>query len=214
MSIWRKPTETEAAIVIKQEKSRIRWQRLGAVVLAVFVFFLVYLLVYISTLPEINTRMEEILGSDPDDRTIRMQTINADGKDKLEEMEKQIIAAREQALGEVWSTFAPMIVTTGILSGSACLLYFAISERRLRSFQQKKYEVALGDFEDKSVVPVSRHWLLYSVVARFEDGTTQEAKATKEVFEAATARTKILIVAVSNKVTQTKDMRIYVLANI
>ncbi|MDD4095909.1 MAG: hypothetical protein PHP22_06685 [Oscillospiraceae bacterium] len=214
MATWRKPTEEEAGIIIQNEKKRVTHTRIDFVILLLVVLFFVFIILVAYGISEIDKRAEEILGYPP--RVTRNPAvgiyIDEDEKEaRREEQEEEIEEAKALAAGEFHRKQLPVYLVLLSLCVGAYLICFFYTRNNLRDVTNQKYEVATGKFEDKSFYRVTRYWTQYFVVARFDDDTTEEGKATKEIFEEAKANQSILMVARPDQTGVMQVIRSYVL---
>lgn len=212
MAIWRKPTEAESRIIFEQEKHRITRQRIE-VAIAVFSIMAIWVIILVfSNIAEIDKRAEKILGYAPLVTRSPAAGLYVDAEEveaRREKQEKEIDAAKAQAAEEIHLEQLPIYLSTLGLFGLVVLICFFVSQKYLQACMDQKYEVATGNFQDKKFLVLNRHWRLYYVVARFDDGSTEEGKATEQIFEEATASKSVIMVARPNQTKDSKDIRAF-----
>lgn len=214
MATWRKPTKAEDGFIIEQEKKRVTHTRLEfavtlfCIMLPLFIFLLFY------GISEIDKGAEEILGYPPrvTNNPAAGPYIDEDEKEeRREEQEEEIEEAKAQASADFYQKQLPLYLSILSLFVGANLICFFYTRKNLRDVINQKYQVATGKFEDKSIIRLTRNWIQYFVVARFDDGTTEEGKITKKIFEEAKANKSILMVARPDETAKMVVIRSYVI---
>ena len=211
MAVWREPTEEEAQIVLKNQRRRYFNQRLSVGLCLLVILIGAMVLMGFSNKSKMDQRTAEILGYNPIFSPqligVGYQADTEEVTKSREEREKKIADAKAQAEKEVNDENLPYLVGVPVLAAVGFAVYFALTLIPFYYYKNRKYEVAMGEFEDKRFIRVTRYSMFYYLVTRFEDGTTEEARTTRNVFDAAMARTPILMVRVPSILPDTIVLR-------
>lgn len=112
---------------------------------------------------------------------------------------------RAGELGIVFLICAEMIIAAFIV------IYLAVSIQYMNTISDQEYEVVEGVFEKKRIRLVSKNNIRYFLVARFEDGSTEEAQTDKHYYDYAEDGSIILVLAFPYKTHKPLNMRAFVI---